>query len=70
MSRNLKNVTVNKVSLVTKDERPAVEKAETKFSLFKTFNVFKKNNDNDRLESIKKTLLKKVNDLENVWQDK
>ena len=36
MSRNLENVFVTWISLVTKNETPAVEQAENKFALFKT----------------------------------
>lgn len=36
MSRNLKDVFVNGISLVSKNETPAVEQAESKFALFKT----------------------------------
>lgn len=33
--RNIKNVFVNGISLVSKNEAPAVEQAENKFALFK-----------------------------------
>lgn len=36
--REIKNVFVNWISLVSKKETPAVEQAENKFALFKTFN--------------------------------
>lgn len=36
MTRKLKNVFVNWISLVSKNEAPAVEQAENKFALFKT----------------------------------
>lgn len=36
MSREIKNVFVNGISLVSKAETPAVEQAENKFALFKT----------------------------------
>ena len=68
MSRKIADVIVDKISLVTKDELPAVEKAETKYSIFKSFRFFKKSNGNlERLDKIKEILDKKVNDLENVW---
>lgn len=34
--REIKNVFVNGISLVSKNETPAVEQAENKFALFKT----------------------------------
>lgn len=36
MSYNIKDVIVNRISLVSKGKRPAVPKAETSFSIFKT----------------------------------
>jgi len=67
MSKNISWVVVDKISLVTKDEKPAVEKAETKFSIFKSFNfVQKKGADFEALDRIEKTLQKKVDVLENV----
>lgn len=35
MARDIKNVIVDGISLVTKDYTPAVERAETRFALFK-----------------------------------
>lgn len=40
--RNIKDVIVNRISLVSKKHRPAVEKAETRFSIFKIKKVNKK----------------------------
>lgn len=42
MGREIKNVFVQGISLVSKNESPAVEQAENKFALFKT----KKNHSN------------------------
>lgn len=42
MSRTIKDVIVERISLVSKWEMPAVEKAEAKFSIFKMVGVFKK----------------------------
>lgn len=53
MSRNIKNVFVQGISLVSKNESPAVEQAENKFALFKT----KKNHPKD-LNKIKSNLNK------------
>jgi len=49
MPRDIKNVFVDGISLVTKDNTPAVEQAENKFALFKTV---KKNKDQERLNKI------------------
>lgn len=35
--KKLKDLVVNNITLVSKEQTPAVEKAETKFSIFKTF---------------------------------
>jgi len=40
MTRVIQDVTVDKISLVSKDQKPAVEKAETRFALFKTKKSF------------------------------
>lgn len=57
MVRELENVTVDKVSLVTKDHKPAVEKAESRFSIFK---IFKKSRFNlEKLEKIEEILKSK-----------
>lgn len=58
--RNIKDVFVNWISLVSKNETPAVEQAENKFALFKTI---KKNNSED-LKKIKSNLIKY--DLEKI----
>lgn len=42
MSREIKNVFVQGISLVSKNESPAVEQAENKFALFKTKKDHKK----------------------------
>ena len=49
MPRDIKNVFVDGISLVTKDNTPAVEQAENKFALFKTV---KKNKNQERLNKI------------------
>ena len=56
MFTKLKNVFVDKISLVTKSETPAVPKATTKFALFKT----KKETRQDRLEVVEQKLKKSV----------
>lgn len=45
----LKNVTVDKISLVSKDQNPAVPKASTKFAIFKTQ---KKGGSVERIDSV------------------
>ena len=50
--REIKNVFVDGISLVSKNEAPAVEQAENKFALFKS----KKNLEKKDLEEIKKNL--------------
>lgn len=52
MFNTLTNVIVDKISLVTKSENPAVPKATTKFALFKT----KPSESQKKLEGIVKTL--------------
>lgn len=52
--REIKNVFVNGISLVSKAETPAVEQAENKFALFKT----KKKDFKDDLKKIKSNLNK------------
>jgi len=49
MPRDIKNVFVDGISLVTKDNTPAVEQAENKFALFKTV---KKNKNKEKLNKI------------------
>lgn len=49
MTRNIWNVFVDGISLVSKDNTPAVEQAENKFALFKTV---KKGKDKDKLDKI------------------
>ena len=49
MTRNIWNVFVDGISLVSKDNTPAVEQAENKFALFKTV---KKDIDKDKLDKI------------------
>ena len=58
--REIKNVFVDWISLVSKNEAPAVEQAENKFALFKS----KENLNKKDLEEIKKNLEKK--DLEEI----
>ena len=41
MTRNIWNVFVDGISLVSKDNTPAVEQAENKFALFKTVKKYK-----------------------------
>lgn len=53
--RNIKNVFVNGISLVSKNEAPAVEQAENRFALFK--NVKKEENKN------KEILTKKIDEI-------
>lgn len=55
--RNIENVFVNWISLVSKDHTPAVEQAESKFALFKT----KKINKNEE------TLNKILENLKRPW---
>ena len=40
MTRSIKDVIVDRISLVSKDNTPAVPKAESKFSIFKMVWVF------------------------------
>lgn len=58
MTREIKNVFVNGISLVSKDKLPAVEQAENRFALFK----IKKTEDSEKnqktFEEIKKNLSK------------
>ncbi|MCP4523983.1 MAG: hypothetical protein GY828_07240 [Candidatus Gracilibacteria bacterium] len=49
MPRDIKNVFVDGISLVRKNNTPAVEQAENKFALFKTV---KKNKNQERLNKI------------------
>ena len=49
MPRDIKNVFVDGISLVTKDNTPAVEQAENKIALFKTV---KKNKNKEKLNKI------------------
>lgn len=61
--RNIKNVFVNGISLVSKYEAPAVEQAENRFALFKTVKTIKKENNkeilNKKIDEILKNLQKK-----------
>jgi hypothetical protein len=52
--RELEDVIVDKVSLVTEKHRPAVEKAESRFSIFKNFK--KTSFDLEKLEKIESVL--------------
>lgn len=52
--REIKNVFVNGISLVSKNESPAVEQAENKFALFKT----KKKDFKEDLKKIRSNLNK------------
>mgnify|MGYP000530687435 CR=1 FL=1 len=54
MSREIKNVFVQGISLVSKNESPAVEQAENKFALFKTV----KKDNSEQLKKIKSNLNK------------
>lgn len=58
MARFISNVIVDKISLVKKWENPAVEKAETKFSIFKTFKKTK----------INKTAIEKIEKIKEKYQ--
>ena len=49
MPRDIKNVFVDGISLVTKDNIPALEQAENKIALFKTV---KKNKNKEKLNKI------------------
>ena len=49
MTRNIWNVFVDGISLVSKDNTPAVEQAENKFALFKTV---KKDKNKEKLNKI------------------
>ena len=51
---NLKNVFVNKISLVSKDENPAVPKSNIKYALFKT--VKKADPGPSKLDTLVKTM--------------
>lgn len=53
MPRDIKNVFVDGISLVSKNNTPAVEQAENKFALFKTV---KRNLNKEKLEKILKNL--------------
>lgn len=53
MPRDIKNVFVDGISLVSKNNTPAVEQAENKFALFKTV---KKDLKKEKLEKILKNL--------------
>ena len=53
MTRSIWNVFVDGISLVSKDNTPAVEQAENKFALFKTV---KKDKNIDKLDKILKNL--------------
>lgn len=53
MPRDIKNVFVDGISLVSKNNTPAVEQAENKFALFKTV---KKDLNKQKLEKILKNL--------------
>jgi hypothetical protein len=55
--RNIKDVVVNRISLVSKNHRPAVKKAETRFSIFKIKKTNKKHI--SKIESLQ-------NDLNNI----
>lgn len=54
----LKNVTVNKISLVSDKETPCVPKATTGYALYKTVDLtkYKKKKDKDKKKETKKTL--------------
>jgi len=61
---NIKDVIVDKISLITKGKRPAVEKAETKFSIFKMAKVINKEQ-NTKLDKIIKGYDETLKDIEN-----
>lgn len=65
MLTELKNVFVDKISLVSKKENPAVPKASTKFALFKTKS--KKSNEHTCDVSIKKLEDSDYMDLAMWW---
>lgn len=63
--REIKNVFVNWISLVSKKETPAVEQAESKFALFKTINKSNSNINKDLLDikiNLNKYELQKIKD--------
>ena len=61
--KKLKDLVVKNITLVTKDETPAVEKAETKFSIFKTvWKAFTKN----KISKIQREKLTKIS----KWYEK
>lgn len=62
MFNNIKDVIVNRISLVSKWKRPAVAKAETSFSIFKTAKQWSKLSPENiaKLEAISKAYTKKT----------
>lgn len=56
--REIKNVFVDGISLVSKEKQPAVEQAENRFALFKTKETSEKKNFEKDFEEIKKNLKK------------
>lgn len=65
MTRIVKNITVNWISLVSKAQTPAVEKASVKFALWKTTKLNKNNLEDLKQirENLKKTFKKTQDDL-------
>ena len=58
---NIKNVIVDKISLISRGKRPAVARAETSFSIFKMANNSKLSQENiEKLEKISKAYNKKT----------
>lgn len=66
---NLKNLTVNRISLVSKDKKPAVEQAEIGFWIFKTFeNKVEKKEvvTSEQIQKLENISQKLKNDIENL----
>jgi len=60
MFNNIKDVIVNRISLVSKGKRPAVARAETSFSIFKTAKQKITTSQLEKLETISKAYEKKT----------
>lgn len=65
---NIKDVVVNTISLVTKNNRPAVKKAETSFAIFKTAKESETLSDDqiNRLDNIQKVFESVSKDIEKI----
>ena len=63
---NIKDVVVNTISLVTKNNRPAVKKAETSFAIFKTAKETLSDDQINRLDNIQKVFDWISKDIEKI----